>query len=77
MQAIEAAVRPGDIVVDLGSGPGFCPDRVVRAPAGYMRSIWTKLFSSDGASPQQTDSAIVSSFCKAIPGKSSCRSEQT
>jgi protein arginine N-methyltransferase 1 len=23
MQAIEAALRPGNVVVDLGSGPGF------------------------------------------------------
>ena len=39
MQAIEAAVRPGNIVVDLGSGPGFFALIACRAGARRVYAI--------------------------------------
>jgi type I protein arginine methyltransferase len=39
MQAIEAAVRPGSVVVDLGSGPGFLALIACRAGASRVYAI--------------------------------------
>ena len=39
MQAIEAAVRPGNVVVDLGSGPGFFALIACRAGARRVYAI--------------------------------------
>jgi protein arginine N-methyltransferase 1 len=39
VQAIEAAVRPGDVVVDLGSGPGFFALIACRAGARRVYAI--------------------------------------